>query len=157
MRSSGRDLLHVPLALALGLLGAPACKDKPAVPPGPSGLPPLSAGTPAGDRSALVHAPEGGEGALPAGHPAMPEGHPAMPEGHPGTLAGHTPVPQTEDQPFRPPADASTRVRGVVKLSDKLKGKVAPGTTIFLMARPAVNGRPAPGMPLAVKRLEAGP
>jgi cytochrome c-type biogenesis protein CcmH len=48
--------------------------------------------------------------------------------------------------PAAPPARAS--LRGVVRLDPALKGKVAPGDTVFVLARPADGSK----MPLAVQR-----
>ena len=133
------------LALAAAL-ASPGCDNNKArpVPPGPAGLPP-AAGNPAAapDKAALTHAPTGGAtGELPAGHPAVGGAPTAMPADHPPTL-----------QAAPPPAAESGRLEGALKLSDKVKGKVPAGATIFLVAR--AFSEPGPGMILAVKKLDA--
>ncbi len=51
--------------------------------------------------------------------------------------------------------DPNRYVRGVIKPAPDLKGKVKPGTAVFVLAKKAdANGAALPGPPLAVVRLE---
>lgn len=131
----------------------------------PSGIPPLddhaAAPTP-GDRP--VHEPTAGAApaagaagdtaGLPAGHPplgAMAAGNSmggaaAPPAG--GAFAGETPGGEL---------DPKTVISGVLKLDGKMKDKVKPGDTIFVVARKFEEGAPpGSGTPLAVKKLIVG-
>ncbi len=131
-------------------------KQEAAAPPS-SGMPPLdqptAAATP-GDRP--VHAPAD-NAALPPGHPVLPPGHPSMggatadnphagDNAQAGTFGGATPGGEF---------DPKTVLEGVIKLDGKVKGKVAPGDVIFLVARKYEEGATAPGTPLAVRKLTA--
>jgi cytochrome c-type biogenesis protein CcmH len=67
------------------------------------------------------------------------------------TLSGDAaPAQASAPHPAKPAgaATAAQAIRGVVSLDPKLKGKVAPGDTVFVLARPASGSR----MPLAVAR-----
>ncbi len=122
--------------------------------PAPSGIPPLDqpmAAAAPGDHP--VHPPvaPGEDNALPAGHPPLPAGHPSMggaaSGGAPsGAFAGATPGGQF---------DPKTVLSGVIKVTDKLKSKIAAGDTIFVVARRYEEGSTAPGTPLAVQKLAA--
>jgi hypothetical protein len=53
------------------------------------------------------------------------------------------------------PVDPNRYVRGVIKVSPKLKDKVKAGTAVFVLAKKAdASGAPLPGPPLAVTRLD---
>jgi hypothetical protein len=137
---------------------------KSATAPAPSGIPPLEehAGAPspnANDRP--VHdpvagsAPTGDTAGLPAGHPplgAMAAGNSmgggAAAPGAGGAFAGETPGGEL---------DPKTVISGVLKLDGKVKSKVQPGDTIFVVARKYEEGAPpGTGTPLAVKKLTVG-
>src|SRR5579862_6901263 len=135
---------RAPLLAAFALpLVLGACKDNtpPAGPP-PSSLPPLAA-EPAAAMPAdhPTHPPMGAM--PPAG--AMPPGHPPIGEG-----AGMDEQATPGDIPF----DPKSVVKGVLRLDDKVKTKVADGDVIFLVARGA-DASGAPGPVLAVKKLNA--
>lgn len=153
------------IALASGALLFVACNKKDnAVPPPPSGIPPLDQPATAGAAPTdhPVHPPTeaaGDNAALPPGHPQLPPGHPPMggaaggtegaaPSGAPsGAFAGTTPGGDF---------DPKTVLAGVIKLDGKVKAKVATGDTIFVVARKYEEGATGPGTPLAVQKLTAG-
>jgi cytochrome c-type biogenesis protein CcmH len=138
------------LAGALSIFGCDK-KQAPSAASGPSGgIPPLDEKTmaaPIGDKP--VHAPSA-EAQDPHGGMNLPPGHPqigggaAAPSGMAGG-GGDTATPG--DIPF----DAKSVVQGTLQLDAKLKGKVADGDVIYLVARSADQ----PGPPLAVKRMTA--
>lgn len=138
------------LLAAVSLLVACDKKKEPAATPPPSsGLPPLdqpAAAPKPGDRP--VHEPTAAgtpEGNLPPGHPplgAMSGG------GAPsGAFVGSTPGGEL---------DPKTVLSGVLKVDARVKGKIAPGDVIFVVARRYEPGATGPGTPLAVKKLTAG-
>jgi hypothetical protein len=142
MLVSRRALTALVLVAALPSGG---CEKKPAAPPPPStGLPPLAA-TPGIPKDHPEHEPSA---ALPADHPAMPPGHPSVGGAGEGAIDPNATTPG--DIPFDPKAVVS----GVLRLDDKVKGKVASGDVIFLVARGA-DPSGAPGPVLAVKKLVA--
>jgi len=129
------------LVIALALVGACEKKSEPNRAAPPRGMPPLDEkqlAAPIGERP--EHEPQAVNPRagmnLPPGHPSVP-GAGAEPE---GTTPG--------DIQF----DPRTVVSGVLQLDPKVKGKVAEGDVIYLVARSADQ----PGPPLAVKRLVAG-
>jgi len=117
------------------------------------GIPPL-------DDKALATAPinDHPEHAPQAANPADP--HAGLPPGHPaiggGAQMGATGAPAAAgDEAATPgdiPFDPKSVISGTLALDPKLKGKVADGDVIYLVARSADQ----PGPPLAVKRLTAG-
>jgi hypothetical protein len=142
-------------ALACGaLLMSVGCdkKREAAAPPPSSGMPPLdqpaaTAGKPS-DRP--VHEPSAAAGGgdtsgLPPGHPPVGATGGAAAEGS-GPFAGATPGGDF---------DPKTVVAGVIKVDAKVKDKIAPGDTIFVVARKYEEGATGPGTPLAVKKLTA--
>lgn len=146
MSQTRRVLCFAPRVLSIGallLLAAAGCKKERAVPPGPSGLPPLPEGSQARQPPASrpVHAPQDpGAGAMPAGHPPVLKGV------------------SEQQQPAAEPPDPNARLSGVIKLSDKLRARLPKeGTPIFIMVRaaPAAGGKLG-GPPLAATKLSAG-
>src|SRR5688572_19323105 len=146
--------------LPLVLLFAVGCEKKseaPAAPPS-AGLPPLGdeAAAEKGARPRAEHAPTG-MGAMPPGHPPLggdphAAGNPHMggdphagADPHGGMITGTTPA----NLEF----DPKTVIKGVMKLDDKLKAKVAAGDVIYVVAKAAdPTGAPS-GPALAVKKL----
>ncbi len=123
-------------------LGAAACtKNEQAVPPGPPPLPPLPAAetlipkSPAAPASADPASTSKEASALPAA--AAP-------------AAGAAPV-----APLAAHASAADGIRGNLNLADNLKSKAKDGTTLFLVARMALDGG-AVGPVLAVQRYTIG-
>jgi hypothetical protein len=154
------------LLLSGSLAVVAGCDDKKAAPAAaPSGIPPLddhAAAPSANDRPvhdpvAGTAAPSDDNGGLPAGHPplgGLPPGHAAMAAGATtgaapsGAFAGETPGGEL---------DPKTVISGVLKLDGKVKAKVQPGDTIFVVARRYEEGAPpGSGTPLAVKKLTVG-
>ncbi len=142
-------------ALPIALLAFAACQTKsepaPSSAPPPQGLPPLSAHDPlaAAPADHPEHPPTGGG----MGMPGMPPGHPPIMPGQqmpPATGGGDEEQASPGDIPFDPKAVVS----GVLRLDDKVKGKVADGDVIFLVARGA-DPSGAPGPVLAVKKMNA--
>jgi hypothetical protein len=99
-----------------------------------------------------MHPPaSGADNTLPPGHPPLGTmggagmGGSAPAAGGSGTFQGATPGGEF---------DAKTVLEGVIKVDGKLKDKIQPGDTIFVVAR-KYDDSGAPGMPLAVKKLVA--
>jgi hypothetical protein len=163
-RVLSRSLLWA-VPLLLPLFGA-ACNRSRPVPPGPGGLPAQTAQASGGGETAanLVHQPTGEAGELPPGHPALPAGGTAMPADHPGNLHGAGDPSAggaaaagdwTGESVVPALPDLSKSLAGSLKLTDKTRGKVTPGETIFLVARSFIPSG-GPGQVLAVKRMTAG-
>lgn len=128
--------------LTLSLSGAlcaalPGCKKEREVPPPPPSLPAQAGG------AGQTH-----ENPMPADHPPMLRGHSEGPA--PGTAAAPSAAPAAA-----PSDPGGATLKGNLALSDKVKDKVKPGTTIFLVARTAFEGG-ATGPVLAVKKLTTG-
>jgi hypothetical protein len=157
MSVSRRAPLLAALSLALPL-ATTGCKSKEPAGPPPSGLPPLAADPAAGmpaDHPTHPPTATGAQG-MPLGMANDPGVNPhagGMPPGHPavGEGAGMDEQATPGDIPFDPKAV----VKGVLRLDDKVKAKVAEGDVIFLVARGA-DAAGAPGPVLAVKKLNAG-
>lgn len=137
------------LVVALALCGACEKKSEPTKAAPSAGLPPLDdkgLAAPIGERP--EHEPAG---ANPHAGMNLPPGHPMVPPGSmpPGSAGGAEPEGATPgDIPF----DPKTVMSGELQLDPKVKGKVAEGDVIYLVARSADQ----PGPPLAVKRMVAG-
>ena len=155
------------VAFAAGALLLVACnKKQEAAPPPPSGIPPLES---AGDRRAATRRPPdpradrgrrrqrraaAGSSAAAAGPSehgrrwAAADGGGAMggsAGGAPsGAFAGTTPGGNF---------DPKTVLSGVIKADAKVKGKIAPGDVIFVVARKYEEGATGAGTPLAVQKL----
>ena len=139
------------VALCALMLGFGCDKKKDAAAAPPTGMPPIDQPTAAAaPTDHPVHAPEASGQNLPPGHPpVLGGGGGAMG----GAAAGGGFQGTTPGGDF----DAKTVLSGVIKVDGKIKGKIAPGDVIFLVARKADGaGAGAPGMPLAVKKLTAG-
>lgn len=143
------------LVLSFGLVACDKKKDAAAV-PAQTGMPPLDqpGNAPPVPADHPTHPPVSGadNNALPPGHPplgtmggqGMAGGGQAM-GGSGGGFQGATPGGEF---------DAKTVLEGVIKVDGKVKDKIQPGDTIFLVAR-KLEESGAPGTPLAVKKLTA--
>ncbi len=161
-----------PLALALGLGGAlsllaAGCEQKPVPRVEPShGLPPLDPFAAPVGPSAMrrdEHAPtDRAAAALPPGHPQIGDGETVDPRGgdpraanpHGGSSLGDD-ASLEKMAPGEIAFDKGTVIAGNLKLDSKLKDKVKPGDTIFIVVRGQATGG-GNGPVLAVRRLEAG-
>src|SRR4051812_18165755 len=113
-------------SFVLCLLALPACQKKADAPAVPAGLPPLpETAVPTATHDKLEHEPHAGVA------PAMPPGHP--PIGSP--MGGGMPSSGEQATPGNIPFDPHAVVSGQLKLDGKVKGKVAEGDTIYLVAR----------------------
>ncbi len=136
--------------MGLGLVGlvSSACVQNKTEPRAEAahGLPPL-------DPSAAPIAPS----AMPrAEHAPVDPSAAALPPGHPHVAADAKKEDAALEQmsPGEIPFDKSTVIAGTLKLDGKLKDKVKPGDTIFMVVRGQAPGG-APGPVLAVRKLEA--
>lgn len=141
MRNVRRVLPRFLLA-SLVLMPFGACKKERQVPPGPPPLPGLKAA--ASDRKPGAMA----QHEMPPDHPAMLRSRAEMEAANPGA--------QPAEAAAAPQAGGGTEgtIRGALKIADALKAKAAPGATIFLVARMAMDG--APGPVVAVQRYTVG-
>jgi hypothetical protein len=121
------SLAFVPLFSA----GGACSKKERQVPPGPPPLPPLHVA--ASDRNA---ASRQAQHAMPSDHPALLRSRSEMEAdpsaGQPPTLAA--PAAQAAG------AAVEGSLRGAIRVTDALKTKAAPGSTLFLIARSALDG-----------------
>ena len=146
-------------ALACGALFFIACnKKQEAAPPPPSGIPPLdqpaSAQAAPGDHPTHEATTAGGDNsALPPGHPQLPPGHPPMGGAEGMGAAGAAPSGAFAGTTPGGTFDPKTVLEGVIKVDGKVKGKVAPGDVIFVVARKYEEGAAGAGTPLAVQKL----
>jgi hypothetical protein len=152
-------------ACALAALACFACNQKKdtAAPP-PTGMPPLdepaAAGKPDDHPTHEPSAAAPGASTLPPGHPPLPatggDPHAGLAGGTDphagGATTGGAFAGETPGGDF----DPSTVISGVIKIDAKVKDKVKPGDTIFLVARRYEEGSTAPGTPLAVRKLTVG-
>jgi len=146
-------------ALACGALFFTACnKKQEAAPPPPSGIPPLdqpaSAQAAPGDHPTHEATTAGSDNsALPPGHPQLPAGHPPMGGAEGMGTTGAAPSGAFAGTTPGGTFDPKTVLEGVIKVDGKVKGKVAPGDVIFVVARKYEEGATGAGTPLAVQKL----